>query len=471
MVSLRGQYNNHFCGAVLIAPQIVLTAAHCLTDPNFPDRALPLVDIGRFYRDYPSSAVPFEQRRAAYTVINKDYKRPSSLNDIAMILLDEPSSAKPAKLADKDLSLDEGDSLTVIGWGSTSTEYYQPSQELMQVEVDYISNSDCEDMYPRRINESMMCAGIREGGKDSCQGDSGGPLLNEDEVVVGLVSWGTGCAQPMKPGVYSSVQYFSKWINKTMKKLEREAEELVKSNQQEGGTTSSSGSDYASDDESKEDVSSSSATSQFGNLIQSTLVGALQNAIGVDLSGLLGSSPSSSSSTTTTPSPAQQFIASGNPCTCSQDGLSGGIDTGKIGCAQHSEDQGDFDYFCMVTGGITCEYGTASTIYQGAAWMLCGPSALEGDNDNVEEEEEMVTASDGPSDGPLDDDDDEDSLDDCECSPDGKSNGVDTGVEGCARHDFPSDLLPFCYVVGGIKCDESAVKRSSKYKGAAWKRC
>lgn len=457
MVSLRGQYNNHFCGAVLIAPQIVLTAAHCITDPNFPDRALPGVDIGRFYRDYPSDTAPFEQRRAAYTVINKNYKRPTSLNDIALILLDEPSSAKPAKLADKDLSLDEGESLTVVGWGSTSTEYYQPSEKLMQVGVDYISNSDCEGMYPGRIDECMLCAGMREGGKDSCQGDSGGPLLNEDEVVVGLVSWGTGCAQPMKPGVYSSVKYFSKWIKKTIKKLERDAEELVKSSKQEGG--------------SNEDVAPSSATLQFGNIIQSTLIGALQGATGIDLSVLVGSP--SLSTTTTSAQQLQLIEASGNPCTCSQNGLSGGVDTGSIGCAQHSKDQGDFDYFCMVTGGTTCEYGVASTIHKGAAWILCGPSALEDGNNDSEEGENMVTPSDGPSDDEDigADNEGEDSLNDCDCSSDGKSNGVDTGVEGCARHDFPSDMLPFCYVTGGTECDEDGVESSSKYKGAAWKRC
>ena len=69
------------------------------------------------------------------------------------------------------------------------------------------------------IQDSMICAGLPEGGKDSCQGDSGGPFICGEagsEQSIGIVSWGIGCARPGYPGVYTQTSYYIDWIMETM---------------------------------------------------------------------------------------------------------------------------------------------------------------------------------------------------------------------------------------------------------------
>ena len=66
--------------------------------------------------------------------------------------------------------------------------------------VPVVSDSACRDAYGQAdITDSMICAGLAAGGKDSCQGDSGGPFMCGDQLS-GVVSWGYGCAEPGYPG-------------------------------------------------------------------------------------------------------------------------------------------------------------------------------------------------------------------------------------------------------------------------------
>jgi hypothetical protein len=88
--------------------------------------------------------------------------------------------------------------------------------ELMETSLYYVKQSQCRSEYLSfaDITASMMCAYAE--GTDACQGDSGGPLYDEqNKVVVGIVSWGYGCAQE-KPGVYSRISYEYQWIRQTI---------------------------------------------------------------------------------------------------------------------------------------------------------------------------------------------------------------------------------------------------------------
>ena len=107
-----------------------------------------------------------------------------------------------------------GEKLRVSGYGMT----LQPSDEpglLRAVTVPKVDQEVCRSQLassPIPVLDSMICAGADEGGRDACGGDSGGPLVNSNGVLVGLVSWGRGCADALTPGVYARVASFSNWI-------------------------------------------------------------------------------------------------------------------------------------------------------------------------------------------------------------------------------------------------------------------
>lgn len=88
--------------------------------------------------------------------------------------------------------------------------------KLRKFGIPAVSFQQCIDVYGIDwVTNSMFCAGLEDGGRDWCYGDGGGPLINRNtEAVIGLMSWGYGCAEPGYPGVYTRVGKFVDWINK-----------------------------------------------------------------------------------------------------------------------------------------------------------------------------------------------------------------------------------------------------------------
>ena len=114
----------------------------------------------------------------------------------------------------------DGTKCWITGWGRLASGGATPDY-LQQASVPIASRARCDRAYPGKIGDSMICAGLDQGGIDSCQGDSGGPMVCETGgrfYVHGATSWGYGCASAGKFGVYAKVTYEMKWIKDNMAK-------------------------------------------------------------------------------------------------------------------------------------------------------------------------------------------------------------------------------------------------------------
>ena len=205
VVALTTDSGAFFCGGTLVGPAKVVTAAHCVTQA---------LATGGMTTKAPSSLRVVAGRtdlrtrdglqvRVSSVWADPNFRDVGTGHDVAVLTLARtvPYRTLPIVAAGDTSGYNPGVVATVLGWGRVG-ESAAPSPTLQSVQVPVVADKTCATEESDFDAGSMVCAGYPQGGRDACAGDSGGPMV-VDGRLVGVVSWGDGCARAGKPGVYT----------------------------------------------------------------------------------------------------------------------------------------------------------------------------------------------------------------------------------------------------------------------------
>ncbi|XP_030386551.1 trypsin alpha-3-like [Scaptodrosophila lebanonensis] len=211
-VSIQDSNRTPFCGGAIYNDRVIVTAAHCINPRNSSDL---LVRVGATNRSQGGYLLKVSKMK-----VHEEFNTSTIRYDIAVILLSSKLNLKdwknvrPIKLANAPPP--NGAEAFVSGWGLTEQGI---PETLKGTHVGIVDQGVCRNQYQTvcsKITEDMICAAAP--GKDSCSYDSGGPLVYNDQLV-GIVSWGEGCADAKFSGVYANVALLHEWIVKAAEEI------------------------------------------------------------------------------------------------------------------------------------------------------------------------------------------------------------------------------------------------------------
>ncbi|XP_044541280.1 transmembrane protease serine 9 [Gracilinanus agilis] len=218
-VSLR-ENNEHFCGAAILGAKWLVSAAHCFNE--FQDPTVWMAYAGTTFLSGSDSGTV--KARVAQIIKHPFYNSDTADFDVAVLELGSPlpftSHIQPVCLPSASHVFPPRKKCLISGWGYLKEDFLVKPEVLQKATVELLDQALCASLYSNALTDRMVCAGYLDGKVDSCQGDSGGPLVCDEPsgrfFLAGIVSWGIGCAEARRPGVYVRVTRVRDWILETI---------------------------------------------------------------------------------------------------------------------------------------------------------------------------------------------------------------------------------------------------------------